>query len=88
MVFDKSHSFVLFSSHKALHSVTTQPQYTVNNTQFWLHVSVSSNHHQVNIYFMKYIQCVHNLWDPIESTLIKAKITPVFNNFNCNLMYF
>jgi len=52
MVFVKSHPVVLFGRHKVFHPVTTQPQYIVNNTQFWLHVSVSSNHPQANIYYM------------------------------------
>jgi len=44
---------VLFNIHKVYYSVTTQHQYIVNNTLFWLHVSVSSNHPQANIYYMK-----------------------------------
>ena len=35
-----------------------------------------------------YIQYVCILWDPKFFTLIKAKIIPVFNNFNSRLMYF
>jgi len=43
---------VLFNIDKVFYSVTTQHQYTVNNTQFWLHDSVSSKHNQANIYYM------------------------------------
>jgi hypothetical protein len=75
-------------THKVLYLVTTQHQYVVNNTRFWLHVSVSSNHPQATICYMKYIQCVHTLWDPILFTLIQAKIIPVFNHFNSKLMSF
>jgi len=42
---------------KVVHSATTQHQYTVNNTQFWLHVSVVPNHLQVSISYME----VHSL---------------------------
>jgi len=37
--FDSSHPAVLFNTHKVFYSVTTH-QCLVNNTQFWLHVSV------------------------------------------------
>ena len=39
--------------HKVVCSVTTQHQYTVINTQFWLHISVLPNHLQASIYYMK-----------------------------------
>jgi len=68
---------VLFTIHKLVHSATTKHQYIVSNTQLWLHVSVSSNHLQAIIYYMKVIQCVRTLWDTILFTLIKAKIIPL-----------
>jgi len=39
-----------FNIHTVVHLATTQRQHVVYNTQFWLHVSVQSNHPQVNIY--------------------------------------
>jgi len=65
-----------------------QSQYIVNNTQFWLHVSANQTILRPVFIIWKYIQCVRALCDPILFTLIKAKIIPVFNNFNFKLIYF
>jgi hypothetical protein len=52
--------------HKVFYSVTTEHQYIVNNTQFWLHVSVSSKHPRASIYYMK----VHSMCAYIMGSLI------------------
>jgi len=49
-----SHSVALFNVHKVFHSATAQHQCIVNNTEFWLQVSFSSNHPQANIYHINY----------------------------------
>ena len=44
---------MLFNIHKVFYSVTIQNLCIVDKTQFWLHVSISSDHPQVNISYMK-----------------------------------
>jgi len=77
-----------YEIHKVFHSVTTQHQYTVNNTQFWLHVRFHQTILRPIFIIWLYIQCVPTLSDPILFTLIKAKLIPIFNNFISKLMYF
>ena len=52
--FYRNHPIVLFNILKVFYSVTKQNQYIVNNTSFWLHVSVSSNYPQANNYVPSY----------------------------------
>jgi len=77
--FDRSHPALLFYIHNLFYSVTTQHQNIVNNTQFWLHVSVYQTTIRPGLIISKYIQCVHTLCDSMLFTPIKAKIIPSFN---------